>query len=35
MSYPAMTAVPLVMVMSPVRILKVVVLPAPEVKGSL
>lgn len=29
MSYPAMTAVPLDMVMSPVRMLKVVVLPAP------
>ena len=33
MSYPAMTAVPLLMVMSPVRMLKVVVFPAPEVKG--
>ena len=33
MSYPAMTAVPLLMVMSPVRMLKVVVFPAPKVKG--
>jgi len=34
MSYPAMTAVPLDMVMSPVRMLKVVVLPAPLTPSS-